>query len=271
MAFTLEITFGGLILVVEEPHSAVRGLYLLMPEMADHEPTLTFDGQHLSTGTPGSPVTRKLCGKSVDATGIKPHGKLQKKNRSRFAMMSTVIGSTAVHPDWLTIPPTASPSGMLAARIRLPLLDRPMEPYGDLARLSYGPPSTTNPGLWYAGRGRVRLAVKKSPIVIEYDASTKDELSDVSGFMELHVRNSAPTPATRPKAGDPVPHMRGYWRFLDRPGASAGRYQDFIVVDPGPPPTQDDPESLLGREGIRGVDPAQCTIGSGCSFNDSCP
>jgi hypothetical protein len=255
MGYTLRLTFGGLCLLVEETKGGAGadvGFYAVLPKSAPmpHIATI-FYRERYAGGTSDDWIKQQLTDRIVDLKGLIVPGKGGWPVPKRFLRVSA-HAKAGIDPKHL-----GATSNDVQALIKLPLLQRPIEPYGDLARVQVA--CETPCADWVAGLARVEYDVSNSdPFTIGGKA-----LTPKNGILEVVIANlaataSSPSPSSeKPGVGSEVRHVHAYFPLL-KPRArtlpstdAAGRAEETgpVVVEPRP----DDGEEAMSDRAMRGA------------------
>lgn len=277
MAYTLRLTFGGLCLLVEEAKGgagAGRGFYVVMPihKTMEHIPTLLYRERYGYAGTGDAWVVQPIeRGQAIDLRSCAPAGVGGGPMPKRFARMSRYAGA-AVDATCLK-----AAGGNVDIVVQLPLLQRPVEPYGDLACIHVKSKAGEDCDDWVAGLARVEYDVPddRALVIDGVWLTARNGLLDV---VLANVPTNASTPGTpvhKPSVGDPVQHARAYYDVLSDAssggGSANGPMMCVKVSSPdcpwlaiGAPPAPAGPLGALNNLHNQWIIPEECTVGIGC-------
>lgn len=255
MPLSYTIQFGGLCLFVEKDTDP-KGLYVLLPQlspMSGHarhcQMVLAFDANGY--------VAFPFAGQILDLSSIAPHTK--KTGRPPWMADITGVAGSPVDEGWLT---TASPTGPLAARVRLPL-GSTLCALGEEDAIMLRPPDyQTEVGV----RGLVSVRINES------DGCPGNVLHDPAALIGI-VNTPAepiqnPTKKYRHDRGDDAHHINAYYKLLKSGTGPMWRIGRDVNQNAATKEPQDQPCLGSTRVSVKPItakyiDPYNCTVGYG--------
>ena len=249
MAFTLDVTFGGLCLFVQRQTAGAEGLFVLMPVAGHHGPD-----EHIPTlRVKKDNLEHRLSQPLVIKLGNRQGGQQAPSLPMELAAVSAYAGGTPVNVLWLEGDPKKWGS-CLAVRVEMPL-ESVVTSKGEYAKMAvtYGAPKKTH-------RVDVAGLATVSNIPIREPSITIDGIEikpDSSGTLHIELLNVPKkdlhtTKRDEHEMCEVMHHFRAYYRLLSSTCVVPPSAPDLIVA-----------EYVEERPHTKGVDPYRCTVGFG--------